>query len=180
MSALKGSDFDRLGRLMRRALDGDACAYEEALRSIAQIVRAYARARLGDTLADDVVQETLLSVHQARHTYDPNRPFGPWLLAVAHSRVVDAARRARRRKLHEERLDEEPAGEREDSRERSVRVSQALQQLPQRQRRVIELLKLEGWSALEVADALRLSVSNVKVIAHRGYSALRRTLKDES
>jgi RNA polymerase sigma-70 factor (ECF subfamily) len=165
---------------MRCALDGDARAYEDALRSIAQIVREYARVRLGDTLADDVVQETLLSVHKARHTYDPNRPFGPWLIAVAHSRVVDAARRARRRKLHEETLDEEPAEITGSRNEHSGRLRQALQRLPPRQRRVIELLKLEGRSAREVAHALGLSVSNVKVIAHRGYCALRRSLKDES
>lgn len=179
MSALRDSDFDRLGQLMRGALDGDARAYEDALRGISQFVRAYARARLGATLADDVVQETLISVHRARHTYDPNRPFGPWLLAIAHSRVVDAARRARRRQLREEPLDERPDGQAEGPEAPDGRVTDALRKLPPRQRRVIELLKLEGRSAKEVAETLRLSVSNVKVIAHRGYYALRRTLKGE-
>jgi RNA polymerase sigma-70 factor (ECF subfamily) len=96
---LNGPDYDRLATLMARALNGDACAYEAALRDIARIVRAYARGRLGETIADDVVQDTLLAVHRARHTYDPDRPFGPWLMAIAHSRVVDTARRLRRLRL---------------------------------------------------------------------------------
>ncbi|HXW04429.1 MAG TPA: sigma-70 family RNA polymerase sigma factor [Vicinamibacterales bacterium] len=173
-------DFDRLATLMRHALEGDSRAYEAALREIAQVVRAYARVRLGGTLADDVVQETLLSVHRARHTYDPRRPIRPWLLAIAHSRVVDAARRQRRRTRNEEALDVDPAGSARGSGERSLSVTEALSRLPRRQRRVIELLKLEGQSAREVAVALGLTVSNVKVIAHRGYAALRRSLKDQT
>jgi len=146
--------------------------------TLTRIVRAYARARLGATLADDVVQETLISVHRARHTYDPRRPFGPWLLAIAHSRVVDAVRRERRRSMTEGHLDEEAAGEAHAENAPGLRLVQALEQLAPRQRRVIELLKLEGLSAKEVARALGLSVSNVKVIAHRGYHALRRMLMD--
>ena len=176
---MTGPDFDRLGCLMARALEGDAGAYETALRGIAPIVRAYARARLGEAAADDVVQETLLAVHRARHTYDPRRPFGPWLVAVAHSRVVDAARRARRRMRHEQPLEGDPLARADAGTELTVRLSQALGRLPARQRRIIELLKIEGWCARDIGAALGLSVSNVKVIAHRGYAALRRTLKDE-
>ena len=175
---MNGPDYDRLATLMARALNGDACAYEAALRDIARIVRAYARGRLGETIADDVVQDTLLAVHRARHTYDPDRPFGPWLMAIAHSRVVDTARRLRRLRLQNGQLQDVFGGGAEHHPEQSMTVAQALQRLPHRQRRVIELLKLEGWSAREVAIALGLSVSNVKVIAHRGYDALRRSLKD--
>lgn len=177
---MKGPDFHRLAILMGRALEGDSCAYESALVAMGGIVRAFARARLGETLADDVVQETLISVHQARHTYDPRRPFGPWLMSIAHSRVIDAARRQRRRALNEAPQDGEPVGRPQHRADRSLIVAQALQQLPPRQRRVIELLKLEGRSVKEVALRLGLSISNVKVIAHRGYEALRRTLRDES
>lgn len=165
---------------MARALEGDAAAYDAALRGIAPIVRAYARVRLGDTLADDVVQETLLTVHRARHTYDPSRPLGPWLVAIAHSRVVDAARRVRRREAREDVLVDEPAVAAGVAETRGPDLTRALAQLPPRQRLVIEMLKFQGRSTRDVAEALGLSVSNVKVIAHRGYESLRRTLKDES
>jgi len=177
---LKASESDHLSELMARALCGDAAAYEQALRAISRIVRAYARARVGETLADDVVQETLLTVHRARHTYDPRRPFGPWLQAITHSRVVDTVRRTRRHARHETVLDVEPASapESQASVPRARHdLEAAMHQLPPQQRRVIRMLKFDGMSASEVARALGLSVSNVKVVAHRGYKAMRQRLK---
>jgi RNA polymerase sigma-70 factor, ECF subfamily len=163
---------------MARAQDGDAAAYEAALHGIAAVVRAYARVRLGNTIADDVVQEALITVHRARHTYDPARPLGPWLIAIAHSRVVDAARRLKRRERREETLPEEAAEPTIAGGDRTEDLERALALLPPRQRRIIEMLKFEGRSARDVAEALGLSVSNVKVIAHRGYESLRRTLRN--
>jgi RNA polymerase sigma-70 factor (ECF subfamily) len=93
---------------------------------------------------------------------------------------VDAARRVRRQALREEPLDPHQVGGVESGADTCLRVSTALQQLPERQRKVIELLKIQGWKAKDVASALGLSVANVKIIAHRGYHALRRTLKDEA
>jgi RNA polymerase sigma factor (sigma-70 family) len=170
-----GSEADRLSALMGRALRGDAAAYDDALREIARIVRAFARTRVGEFRADDVVQETLLTVHRARHTYDPHRPFAPWLMAIAHSRLVDVIRRDRRQSRHEAVLSEEPSA-RTAAPLGMTDLVLALEELPSHQRRVIRMLKLEGMSVREVAGALGLTVSNVKVVAHRGYKALRRRL----
>lgn len=170
---MTGPEADRLSALMAGALRGDATSYEEALREIVRLVRAFARARVGDTLADDVVQETLLTVHRVRHTYDPARPFLPWLMAISHSRLVDVVRRDRRRARLERPLEEEPRW-RPGVTLALPDVVLALEELPQPQQRVIRMLKVEGMSVREVAGALGLSVSNVKVMAHRGYRALRR------
>jgi RNA polymerase sigma-70 factor (ECF subfamily) len=162
---------------MARALRGDAASYEEALRVMTRVVRPYARARVGDAMADDVVQETLLTVHRARHTYDPRRPFGPWLQAITHSRVVDIVRRARRQARREAGFASQPAPVPEPKHTARHDLDRALHQLPPQQRRVIRMLKFDGMSASEVAQALGLSVSNVKVVAHRGYKAMRRRLQ---
>jgi RNA polymerase sigma-70 factor (ECF subfamily) len=168
-----GPEADRLSALMAGALRGDATSYEEALREIVCLVRAFARARVGDTLADDVVQETLLTVHRVRHTYDPTRPFMPWLMAIAHSRLVDVVRRDRRRARLETPLVNEPRW-RPGVTLALPDLVLALEELPPQQQRVIRMLKVDGMSAREVAGTLGLSVSNVKVMAHRGYRALRR------
>ena len=171
-----------LGRLMVAAQGGDRHAYEVLLTRSAAVAQAFVRKRAGDvTWCDDVVQETLLAVHRARHTYDPARPFAPWLYAIVHNRFIDAVRTERRRLLRELEVDAgreagaRPVQER-DALMRDVR--RAVGGLPENQRRVIELLKFEELSVREVASRLGMSETNVKVTAHRGYRALRRRIEE--
>lgn len=171
-----------LRRLMTCAQDGDRQAYEDLLTRVSGLVRAFVRRRVGNIgWADDVVQECLVALHRARHTYDPNRPFAPWLYAIAQNRLVDALRAQRRlllREIHPEaawpELGRRPEQER-DAIHRDLR--RAVADLPDNQRRVIELLKFEDLSVREVAAKLGMSESNVKVTAHRGYRALRRRIE---
>lgn len=83
--------------LMRLAQSGDQVAYASLLVLLTSVTRRFVRLRLGSVpWIDDVVQETLMAVHGARHTYDVGRPFGPWFYAVASSRMIDVLRRERR------------------------------------------------------------------------------------
>jgi RNA polymerase sigma-70 factor (ECF subfamily) len=171
-----------LGRLMVAAQRGDRQSYETLLTHIARVAEAFVRRRAGDVAwCDDTVQETLLAVHRARHTYDAARPFAPWLYAIVQNRFIDALRVQRRRLLRE--LDVEAAagiGNR-PSQERDAilrDVRRAVTDLPENQRRVIELLKFEDLSVREVAARLGMSEANVKVTAHRGYRALRRQIEE--
>ena len=83
--------------LMIRAQQGDAIAYAELLTLLAATARHYARNRVGEVpWLDDVAQETLLTVHAARRTYDPRRPFAPWFYAILSSRMIDVLRKERR------------------------------------------------------------------------------------
>ena len=171
-----------LGRLMVAAQSGDRQCYEVLLTRAAGIAQAFVRKRAGDVVwCDDVVQETLLAVHRARHTYDPMRPFAPWLYAIIQNRFVDALRVQRRRVLRELTTDVPPdvverAPQERDAVLRDVR--RAVSALPDNQRRVIELLKFEDLSVREVAARLGMSETNVKVTAHRGYRALRRQIEE--
>jgi RNA polymerase sigma-70 factor (ECF subfamily) len=168
--------------LMARAQEGDGVAYAELLTMLASTARVYARHRLGETpTIDDVVQETLLSVHAARRSYDARRPFAPWFYAILSNRLADARRRARR--LASRELPDAPAPERstlppvhEVMGFDVASVYAAVDALPARQRAIVRALKLRGESVREVADRMGMSPSAVKVAAHRAYRTLRRLL----
>ncbi len=125
------------------------------------------------------MQETLIAVHGARHTYDPARPFAPWFYTIASSRLIDALRRERRiatRELAADVLPDVAAVERVGDEVDVEAIRHAVAALPPRQREVIEQLKFEDRSVREIARDLNMSESAVKVTAHRGYRALRRLL----
>lgn len=165
---------------MRLAQAGDQEAYTSLLVLLTATTRRFARARLGGVpWIDDVVQETLLTVHRARHTYDPARPFGPWFYAIASARLIDAVRRERRITRRELPRDPgfdvaEPSAGDQDIDVEAIRT--AVRSLPERQRDVIEGLKFRDESVREIASRTNMTISAVKVTAHRGYQALRKIL----
>jgi len=169
---------------MRQAQDGAQPAYAELLADLTIVSKRYVRSRLGSVpWVDDVVQETLLAVHVARHTYDPQRPFAPWFYAIARSRLVDSIRRRRRIAAHEHEREEMPepgtGADSPDSSRSEIDVEairRALSALPARQRDIIEGLKYRDESVREIATRLGLTESAVKVTAHRGYQILKRLL----
>ena len=167
---------------MVAAQRGDRASYDTLLHRVAGLVQAFVRKRAGDAAwCDDVVQESLLAVHRARHTYDPARPFVPWLYAIVQNRFIDALRLQRRRFLRELDADAAPARGERAVQERDALlgdVRRAVRELPDNQRRVIELLKFEDLSVREVAARLGITETNVKVTAHRGYRALRRQMEE--
>ena len=169
----------RLSDLMGRAQAGDGAAYESLLKEAAALLRPFFAARLGAADGEDAVQETLLSVHSARATYDRSRPFAPWMFAIARFRLADALRRRLRRAAREAQAPAALAGEAGAGAgvERAAELRAALALLPERQRAVVELLKLEGLSVGEVARRFGMSEGAVKVAAHRGYRAVRKHLE---
>jgi RNA polymerase sigma-70 factor (ECF subfamily) len=167
----------KLAGLLASAQQGDQIAYEGFLIETATILRRYLSKRMEIDFVEDVLQETLLSIHRFLHTYLTGRPVGPWLYAICNNRMVDFHRRKRRIQLVEAEVAVD---------ERSVvQISQAnrfmegaamdaLTKLPDRQRRVIELLKVYGWTVKEVAGKTGMSEASVKVTAFRGYEAIRK------
>jgi RNA polymerase sigma-70 factor (ECF subfamily) len=166
---------------MRLAQAGDQAAYASLLVLLKSVARQFTRKRLGTSVAwsDDVVQETLLAVHGARHTYDVRRPFAPWFYAILSNRMVDVIRRERRVSAREIASDVLPdtASASPINREIDVEaVRAAVAALPARQRDVIEDLKFRDQSVRDVARRMGMTESAVKVTAHRGYQALKRLL----
>jgi RNA polymerase sigma-70 factor, ECF subfamily len=164
--------------LFVRARLGDADAYERCLVGLTTQLRAYVRARAGDVpWVDDVVQEMLLLIHDARHTYDTQRSFAAWFYAIARNRLVDEFRRAARRRSREITIEllPEPVAVVSDPGERDA-LEKALAQLPRRQRHIITAMKLDGESVRDISVRMGMTESAVKVMAHRGYKLLRRFL----
>jgi len=160
-----------------RGLAGDAAAYHAFLKDLSTHLRGFFRKRLSG-LADeveDLVQETLLAVHNQRHTYDPQQPLTAWVYAIAKYKLVDLLRR---RAAHERRNDplddEQDVLAHNDAEAATARVDLAklLMRLPARQRLPIVHMKLEGLSVVETARLTGMSESAVKVNVHRGLKAL--------
>jgi len=171
------STEQRLRDLMIRGLAGDSAAYHALLKELSAHLRAFLRQRLA-RLPDDVedlVQETLLAVHNQRHTYEPDQPLTAWIHAIARYKLVDLLRRRAGREAMNEPLDDELAvfatsdTEAADARRD---VTKLLERLPERQRLPIQYMKLEGLSVVEAARASGMSESAVKVGVHRGLKAL--------
>ncbi len=165
---------------------GDAQAYHELLVEISPALRNMVRARVFDSAAaEDVVQNVLLSIHRARHTYRPERPFGPWMRAIARNAVIDFFRQTGRRREREVGIEviEELAAEQTESPAQtaalSPRLQKALERLPEKQREAVNLVQIEGLSVAEAAARAGVSAGALKVRAHRGYQALRKTLGGE-
>ncbi|PWT86378.1 MAG: RNA polymerase subunit sigma [Blastocatellia bacterium] len=172
---------------MRLAQAGDRDAYTELLTFIAPRIRRMIRRRRRFLSVDDVedlVQDVLLSVHQVRATYDPSRPFFPWLFAIVTHRLADAGRRYGRRDAHEVELDEQDvtfadlaANTVDESVGDVEALEQAIRSLPTGQRQAIKLLKLQELSLKEASAVTGLGIGALKVATHRAMVALRRALR---
>ncbi len=169
--------------LMARAQDGDQEAYRRLLAAIAPWLRARCRASLRDpSEAEDAMQDVLLTLHRIRHTFDPSRPFRPWLAAIAHARIVDRQRGSIRRFRRETALDVShetfpapPANH--DETTDQTRLHAAIAHLPAAERQAVRLLKLEELSLKEASSRTGLSATALKVACHRALKRLR-TLMD--
>ncbi|WP_343214400.1 sigma-70 family RNA polymerase sigma factor [Dyella sp. ASV21] len=167
---------------MAAAQGGDRLAYERVLGDSLSLIRAAAR-RQGVSVdqLDDVVQETLLTVHKVRHTYDPSRSYDAWLSAIAGRRAIDALRshgRRGRRELHDEHaydtvaeLDDATAATERDQEARRLR--EAIASLPPGQREAVEQLGLKEHSLAEAAAQTGRQTGALKVNLHRAMKALR-------
>jgi RNA polymerase sigma-70 factor, ECF subfamily len=175
--------------LMARAQDGDRHAYRELLQDITPYLRALASRCFREPCdTEDALQDVLLTVHAIRHTYDPGRPFGPWLVAIANRRIIDRLRRQIRARSREIELSAEheafsPDGANfhfDDASVDSAALHAAITTLPSGQREAISLLKLKEMSLKEATLASGRSVSALKVATHRAIKSLRKRLRQPS
>ncbi|MBL8399204.1 MAG: sigma-70 family RNA polymerase sigma factor [Candidatus Accumulibacter sp.] len=173
----KSATETRLRALLLSGMAGDGAAYHVFLKELSAHFRAFFRRRL-IRLPDDVedlVQETLLAVHNQRHTFEPDQPLTPWVHAIARYKLVDLwRRRADREALHEPLDDQMEVFAASDAEASDARrdVMNLLERLPERQRLPIRYMKLEGLSVVETARATGMSESAVKVGVHRGLKSL--------
>jgi RNA polymerase sigma-70 factor (ECF subfamily) len=151
---------------------GDREAYHAVLKDIGPLLLGWLRRWLADS-ADlaDVYQDALVRLHRARHTYDPARPFEPWLFAIARHCAADHARH-RRQRAWEVLVDELPDAPAESDPDWHA-LADALRSLPRPQREVFSMLKLEGLSVGAAATRAGVTPGALKVRAHRTHKALK-------
>ncbi len=186
------TDADRLGNDAKNRLwaermiavqAGDRVAYEALLRDCVPVIAAVARRqRVRPALVDDVVQDVLMTLHRARQTYDPSRPFLAWLTTIAQRRAIDVLRRDGRRNAHE--VDAplaydsaadpgaDPAAGHALADE-AQGLKAAVATLPAGQREAVERLAFEQLSLAEASAATGRTKTALKVNFHRALKTLR-------
>jgi RNA polymerase sigma-70 factor, ECF subfamily len=167
---------ENLETLMVRYQQGDFAAATTLIGRISpNLHRFFLATSMSRADADDLLQETWLRIHKVRHTYRPGEPALPWFNAIARHIRVDHYRKSIRAAAGERELKEISKGVRSAPR-RDGELEALLAPLPESQREVIAMLKIEGMSLEEVACATSSSVGSVKQKVHRAYKKLRETI----
>jgi RNA polymerase sigma-70 factor (ECF subfamily) len=174
-----GEDHRAWDDLMAAAQGGNASAYHRLLSELAVWLRRYYARRLPPAMIDDAIQDVLIAVHEKRHTYDPSKPFGAWLAAIARYKWIDALRLLKA-KPTEVLRDDIPVADHEEAVTSAWSLERLLTTLKPAQSQVIRLVKLQGLSIKEASNATGQSASLVKVNIHRGLKRLTSLLRSES
>ncbi len=172
---------------MDRYARGEQAAFAEVYDAVAPRLFGYLFRQTGSQpLAEDLVQQTLLQIHRARGTFISGSPVVPWAFAIARRLLIDEQRRYHRnisataRHVAEEVAANMPHLELEGliaARQLAGRLQEELGRLPASQREAFELMRIDGLSHAEAAEALGISVNALKLRAHRAYLALRAALE---
>jgi RNA polymerase sigma-70 factor (ECF subfamily) len=174
---------ERLSELMRAARAGDGVAYRQFLSEAGGMLRASARAALaragrGNAEVEDIVQETLLAIHLKRDSWSEDRPISPWLNAIARYKLVDALRRLGvRRAIPIDDVVEELLAPQETP-PVDADVRRLVDGLPERSRRIVVAMSIEGRSAAEVGRDVGMKEGAVRVALHRALKELARLYRE--
>lgn len=170
-------DEPSLARLMAASQRGDRAAYRALLGDCRKWLTRYFARRIAPHHIDDLVQETLVSMHRKLATWDPARAFLPWLAAIARYRWIDMLRRQR----DEAELGDNDAfvGAEDEAVHARLSIDHLMALLPPKQAQAITLVKIEGASITEASKICGQSESLVKVNIHRGLKKLAALIESE-
>ena len=163
--------------LFKGALEGDQKKYSDFLCIINKILRGFVKKRIAVNDAEDVVQEILISIHKARHTYDGIRPIMPWIFAIARFRIADYLRKTYSN-IRFENCDFEELCEilpdvtivSQDS----EYIDDILKNVSSREKTILTMMYIEECRVKEVATNLKMTESAVKVAAHRAIKKIKK------
>lgn len=169
--------YAALANLFRSGLKGNQEAYARFLTGITPLLKRMVGKRLNACDVDDVVQEILISIHKARHTYDGGRPLMPWLASIAKFRITDHLR-----KHYAQRQDktvdiaelENILSDVTEGDAANESTDELLEGVPETQKRILTLMYVEGYTAKEVGTQMDMNESAVKVAAHRAIKKIRK------
>lgn len=172
-------------RLMQATQSGDEASYRLLLGELSSVIERYLRRHFGQLpYEEDCVQEALIRLHHARHTWQADRPFGPWLFAIVRHTAIDVIRKGQRYRQAieswhdtEDMLDDSSQSISNDSREQ---LDAMFTCLSPGLREALILTRIQGCTAREAAQSLGISATAVKVRCHRAISQLRAELRRET
>ena len=169
---------------MVSAQSGNEADYRRLLSELTDVINNFLRSRFGNhNFVEDCVQETLIAIHLARHTYDQRRPFRAWMFAIVRHKAIDTLRKQNTR----QKITSQYKGEQEilsqtnqqSETESEMIKARLLNSLSKEYREVLVLTKIIGFSVAETAEKLGISKSLVKVRVHRAIRKLGRLLEAE-
>ncbi len=165
--------------MLSESQKGNKTSYRKFLAETAKEIRKLVEIKIFDSSErEDVVQEILIAIHLSQHTYLPEKPIRPWLNAIAHHKIIDHIRKKGRKEKIEiiewdDTIEDMSSKEIDSQDEIQVKVEKLLENLTDKQRLIVKFLKLEGLSLAETAKIMGMSLSAVKVNAHRAYKQIR-------
>lgn len=169
-------DDGRLRALMVEYQAGRIEAFDELYGLVSPVVRRVLGARLRDAArVEDLVQESFLQVHRARHTYDAAYPVLPWMLAIVRHCWLMDMRRARRRPVADEGIEAHEPFVRAESEAYAdaADLSRALSLVPPAQRQAVVAHHAWGYSFQEIGERLGIAAAAAKLRSSRGVRRLR-------
>jgi RNA polymerase sigma-70 factor (ECF subfamily) len=176
---------NRLKELLIQAQEGNKDSYKKFLLETTNILKSYFYQRVNDNnFIEDLIQETLISIHKALPTYDPTLPVLNWIYTIAYRRYIDFVRKDARIKKNEYSTEtfyqysSNITYKSQENYENQNRIKSVLDRMSERERKIITLLKIENYSIKEAAKILNLSESALKVAAHRAYKKIKKLLKE--
>jgi RNA polymerase sigma-70 factor (ECF subfamily) len=183
MVAARKADEQRLIELMVGYQKGSMGDFEELYGVLRQPLLGYLWTFVRNgTVAEDLLQDTFVQIHRARHTYTPPRPVRPWVYAISRHVALMHLRSGRRRKesIPDEQLPEVPVPPEVESLADAATLQRLLAQLPRSGQEVLILHHVLGFSFHEIGQILGIAAGTAKVRAHRAIKAIRQRIADDS
>ena len=169
-----------LGDLLRCGIGGNQTAYAEFLKKISSLLRPFVAKKITSADVEDVLQEILISIHKARHTYDGERPIMPWIISIARFRIADYLRKyyaqMRHKAVDNEEMENIFADVTDDVFDNES-IDELLEEVTSQNKQILTLMHVEGYTAKEVGAKIGMNESAVKVAAHRAIKKIRNKFK---
>ncbi len=171
------TDDARWTALMVSAQAGDESQYRLLLSELSGVIQRYLKSRIGQLhIVEDCVQESLIAIHRARHTFDPARRFRPWMFAIVRNKTIDMLRRHRSNQVTSNN-EFDTQIQTTSTMDDTVAAGELMGGLSPQYRQAITLTKIIGLSNAEAAGQLSISESAMKVRVHRAIHQLKRLLE---
>ena len=174
--ALWQRDEQRWLSLMIQSQAGDVAAYHQLLTELGSVIESYLRANFGRlAMLEDCVQECLLAIHRARHTFDPKRDFRPWMFTIVRYKTIDILRRNETESNTIVKLSElDQGGINPVDLDRIIDGDRLMRKLSYDQREAVTLTKYLGMTTNEVAQLIGIKEGAVKARLRRGLKILQK------